>query len=96
MIRIHDRDEKEVESMKKFFIFAASFIILFILFQMLVGMFVTSAYTPDMSGSWSKAGNLPAETTILRGRGPFLITVLLALFAASIAYFISNKMSSKA
>lgn len=96
MIRIHDRDEKEVESLKKFFVFAASFTILFILFQIVAGMFVTLAYTPDISGAWAKAGNLPAETTILRGRGSFLITVLLALLAASIAYFISNKMSSKA
>lgn len=95
-IRIYYKDANEVESMKKFFVFAATFIILFILFQMLAGMLITLAYTPDFSGAWAQASNLPAKTTILSGQGSFIFTVLLALLAASIAYFLSNKMSSKA
>lgn len=86
------KDAKEVEPMKKYIVFAASFIILFILFQTLAGMIVTLAYMPDFSEAWAVTGNLPAKTTILSGQGSFILTLLLALLAASIAYFIPKKL----
>lgn len=71
--------------MKKYIIFAISFIVLFLAFQMLFGYFLTLFYTPDITGAWKQAGNLP-NSVVIKGSSSF-IPLFLALLAATFAYF---------
>jgi len=79
--------------LKKYMIFALSFILLFVSFQFFGGMFLTYMYTPDINAAWQMGGNLDQETAIKGSHSPFS-TLVLVLLAASLAYFISNKFSA--
>ena len=72
--------------MKNYAIFAISFIVLFLLFQLLSGYILTLFYTPDGSSAWNQMGNLSTMTT-LEGTSSFL-PLLFAFLAATIAYII--------
>lgn len=76
--------------MKKYMIFAISFILLFSLCQILSGMILTFAYTPDIEEAWNSSASLSQETVIKGSVSPFWPMLLLAFLSASIAYFISN------
>ncbi|GEL78456.1 hypothetical protein [Tenuibacillus multivorans] len=80
--------------MKKYFLFAISFILLFSLFQVLSGMFLTYSYTPDIEEAWNYSANLSQEVVIKGSYAPFLLTLLFAFLSATIAYFISKKIMS--
>ena len=73
-------------TMKNYAIFAISFIVLFLLFQLLSGYILTFFYTPDVSSAWNQTGNLSTKTT-LEGTSSFF-PLLFAFFAATIAYFV--------
>lgn len=77
--------------MKKYLVFAGSFLLLFSAFQILSGLFITYMYTPDMQGAWSLGAILPEEA-VISSNGPFFLTFLTAFLCASIAYLIANKM----
>lgn len=77
--------------MKKYLIFAISFILLFLLFQILSGLFLTIAYTPDIEEAWNMSADAPQKVVIKGSRSPFLITLFIAFLSASIAYFIPKK-----
>lgn len=85
--------------MKKYLIFAVSFILLFSILvfsaQMLSGIFLTSAYAPDIEGAWNASAALPQKAEIIAGGSPFLLTLLLALLSASVAYFVSRKFAKR-
>lgn len=81
--------------MKKYIVFAVSFILLFSLFilsaQVLSGMFLTPTYVPDINEAWNASAVLPQQTEIFSSSNPFSLTLLLALLSSTFAYFISQK-----
>lgn len=81
--------------MKKFIIFAISFILLFGLFQLLSGLVLTYVYTPDMEEAWKMSVASPEETVISSSGGSFLMSLLIPFAAAAIAYVISNATGAK-
>jgi len=70
--------------MKKYIIFAISFIVLFSVFLILSGFFLTLFYTPDITEAWNQSGNLPSSVII---KGSSFIPLFLAFLAATLAYF---------
>lgn len=79
--------------MKKYVVFAISFILLFSLFQVLSGMLLTITYTPDIAEAWNLSANLSEETIIKSSNSPFLLTLFIAFLSATIAYFIPIKVT---
>lgn len=79
--------------MKKYIIFAISFIFLFLTFQFLSGYLLTLFYTPDITGAWNDTDNLSNKITI-KGNSLF-VSLFFAFFAATIAYFIPNIFAKK-
>ncbi|MGM8216605.1 hypothetical protein ACLIA0_13685 [Bacillaceae bacterium W0354] len=75
--------------MKKYGIFAISFILLFTLLEVLSGTLLTYLYRPDIEEAFSQ--NLPHEV-VISSSNSFLLTLFIAFLAATIAYFISIKM----
>lgn len=79
--------------MKKYIIFAIRFILLFSLFQVLSGLFLTLTYAPDITDAWDSSTKLPQEVTF--GKTFSLHTLIFAVFSATIAYFIPKKFIKK-
>jgi len=81
--------------MKKYIVFAISFILLFslfqLLFQVLSGTLLTFMYTPDMEEAWNSSANLSQEVVFKSNHHPFLLTLFFAFLSATIAYFIPKK-----
>ena len=77
--------------MKRFLIFAVSFIILFLILQVFAGMFLTYTYTPDVEEAWKSSANLSQEVIIKSSNSPFIITFCIAFLSASIAYFLPSR-----
>jgi len=86
---------REVSTMKKYIVFAISFILLFslfeFLFQVLSGILSTFMYTPDMEEAWNSSANLSQEVVIKSNHRSFLLTLFIAFLSATIAYFIPKK-----
>ncbi|WP_047981826.1 hypothetical protein [Ornithinibacillus contaminans] len=80
--------------MKKYIIFALSFIVLFSVFQVLSGFFLTLIYTPDMADAWKLSSNLSKETSI-SGHSSYLLAFVIAFLSATIAYFVPKMMKDK-
>lgn len=78
--------------MKKYLIFAVSFMLLFLVLQVLSGMLLTFTYTPDVEEAWKASTNLSQEVMIKSSHSPLLLTTVIAFLSASIAYFISGKV----
>lgn len=80
--------------MKKYIIFAISFILLFSLFQVLSGIFLTVAYTPDIEEAWNMSAN-SSEQVAMKGssNSSFVYTLFIAFLSATIAYFIPKKFT---
>jgi len=78
--------------MKKYIIFAISFLGLFVAFQLVAGMLLTVTYTPDVNEAWIMSGSLSQETIIATTHNPFLLTLIIAFLSATIAYFIPEKI----
>ncbi|WP_010530586.1 hypothetical protein [Lentibacillus jeotgali] len=72
--------------MKKYIVFAISFIILFAVFQILSGYLVTFFYTPDITSAWNQVGGL-SNTTVIKGGSSFT-SLFIAFLAATLAYFV--------
>lgn len=83
--------------MKKFTVFAVGFVLLFTLLgfsaQLLSGIFLTFSYVPDVSEAWDASTNLPQEVEIFSSSSsiPFILTLLIALLSATVAYFTAQK-----
>lgn len=71
--------------MKKYMVFSISFIILFVVFQLLSGYVMTVLYTPDVTTAWNQAGSL-SNSVVMKGSTSFL-PLLVAFLAATLAYF---------
>ena len=71
--------------MKKYLVFIVSFIVMFTVFQVLSGMFLTWIYTPDISSAWSMSTGLFQET-VITGSNSFGLPLFTAGLAASVAY----------
>ncbi|MBU7595157.1 hypothetical protein FVO58_22095 [Metabacillus halosaccharovorans] len=72
--------------MKKYVVFILSFVLLYIVFQILSGLLLTALYTPDFSSINNNVSQevLFGQTSII----PFLGTLLVA----TLAYFLSRKI----
>lgn len=81
--------------MKKYIIFALSFILLFSFFQVISGMFLTMMYTPNIEKAWELTTSLSQEVVITRNYSDYWLNFLIAFVSASIAYIILNKFSKK-
>ncbi|WP_138419445.1 hypothetical protein [Aquibacillus sediminis] len=79
--------------MKKYIIFAISFVLLFSLLQALSGMLLTFFYTPDITEAWNASANLSQEVIIKGSNSNFFLTLFFAFLSASIAYFIPKKIT---
>ncbi|RKQ30396.1 hypothetical protein [Oceanobacillus halophilus] len=79
--------------MKKYIIFAISFLLLLSLFQVISGWFLTFMYTPDVTDAWNVSANLSSEVVIRSDNRNDLLTIFFAFLSAIIAYFISWKMT---
>lgn len=82
-----------VSTMKKSIIFAISFILLFSLFQVLYGMFLTFKYTPDTAEAWNLSANLPQEIIIKSSHSTSFLTLFFVFISAAIAYFIQKRIT---
>lgn len=80
--------KKGVSTVKKFIVFLVSFIFLFILTQVISGMFLTAAYSPDINEAWRTSDNLPQEVVLVGD--PHFSTLIFAVLSATIAYFMAN------
>lgn len=72
--------------MKKYVIFICSFILLYVVGQLLTGWLVTAVYTPELSSVNSNVGQKVSfgQISII----PFLVTLLVA----SLAYYFSQRL----
>ncbi len=73
------------KQVKKYIIFAISFIILLSAFQMLSGYFMTLYYTPNITETWNQSGHL-SSNVVIKGSSSF-IPLFFAFLAATFAYF---------
>jgi ABC-type Fe3+ transport system permease subunit len=78
--------------LKKYIIFAISFIILFSIFQVLYGVLLTFMYTPNIEEGWNMSGSLSKAVVITGSHSSFLPTLLIAFLSATIAYFVPKKI----
>lgn len=76
--------------MKRYIVFGVSFIVLFMLLQILSGYFMTLLYNPDKSRAWNQTGNL--SNSVVIGGSSYIVSLMTAGIAAIIAYFISKKL----
>ena len=76
---------KEVTILKKFSVSIASFITLFIAFQILSGLILTATFTPNFT---LVTKNVSQEVSF----GNALNPLLLVLLTATVAYFLSQKI----
>ena len=74
--------------MKKYIVFAMSFLCLFAAFQIVSGYLLTIFYVPDITSAWNQAGPL-TNNTVIKGGTPSL-TLFIAFFAATLAYLTSK------
>ena len=80
--------------MKKYLVFIVSFIVMYTVFQILSGMFLTWIYTPDMSSAWFMSADL-SQGTLITGSNSLGLPLLTAVLAASGAYFILLKFAER-
>lgn len=71
--------------MKKYIVFATSFIILFTVLQLFSGYLLTAFYSPDIKSAWHQAADL-SNHTVMKGASPYT-SLLIAFIAATLAYF---------
>lgn len=81
--------------MKKYIVFVFSLILLFSLFQVLSGILLTMTYKPDIESAWNLTPHLTQETVIKGISQPSLVMLLIIIFSASLAYYISNKIFNR-
>ena len=74
--------------MKKYLIFIASFILLYLAYQIISGVLLTMNYTPD----FSSAGSFTAQELSFKNRSFHLLILLLIV---SIAYIIAQLLNTK-
>jgi len=72
--------------MKRFILFLSSFIFLFVVFQMLSGLILTSLYLPNIEEAWEMSAGLSSEVTMVGTSS--IPTIIGAVLAATIAYFV--------
>src|SRR5690625_3698110 len=66
-----DSAERKGIVVKKYIIFAISFIVLFLVFRMVSGYFLTLSYPPDITEAWNQAGNV-SSSVVKKGSFPFI------------------------
>ncbi|RRN70514.1 hypothetical protein EI200_13670 [Peribacillus simplex] len=75
--------------MKKYLFFTISFLLIFMILQVLSGLILTAAYAPDFSGH---IGGTLSNEVIFVQRSEMPLMIIAAISAVS-AYFILNKVS---
>lgn len=72
--------------MKKYIVFLISFVISFVLLQLIYGAVLLFNYTPDIAGAWDQVGSL-SSSVVITGSTSFMPVLFVALLAATVAYF---------
>ncbi|SES03278.1 hypothetical protein SAMN04487944_115133 [Gracilibacillus ureilyticus] len=73
--------------MKKYTVFILSFVLFYIVFQILSGWLLTAFYTPELS---SFSSNVNQEVVVF---GPFsILPFLITVLAATCAYLLSQRL----
>jgi hypothetical protein len=75
-----------VRRLKRYVVFILSFVLLYIVFQILSGWILTALYTPDLSSINNNASQevVFGQTSVI----PFFVTLLVA----TLAYLLSQKL----
>ncbi|MEH7351155.1 hypothetical protein [Gottfriedia acidiceleris] len=79
--------------MKKYLLFVSSFILLFVVFNVFSGMLQTVFYQPNLSNLWDKVDQLSSEVVFVESS--LIPTLMIALFSATIAFFMQSRLSKK-
>lgn len=75
--------------MKRFIVFIVSFVLLYIVFQVLTGMILTALYTPDFSHMQDR----PSQKVTFGNAS--LLRFIATFLPATLAHFISQKAVKK-
>lgn len=81
--------------MKKYLLFVFSFILLFGVFNVFSGMLQTVFYQPNPTtlSLWNNVDQLSSEVVFVKSS--LLPTIMIALFSATVAFFIQNRLSKR-
>ncbi|WP_088068780.1 hypothetical protein [Gottfriedia luciferensis] len=81
--------------MKKYLLFVFSFILLFGVFNVFSGMLQTVFYqqNPTTLSLWNNVDQLSSEVVFVKSS--LLPTIMIALFSATVAFFIQNRLSNR-
>lgn len=80
-------------NLKKHLILLGVFIVAFLVFQIFLGMFLITAYTPDMDKAWGESLNLPSQVEF--GRVRIIPSLMIAMLALAIAFGAAKLFSKK-
>ncbi|WP_226529803.1 hypothetical protein [Metabacillus niabensis] len=75
-----------MEILKKSIVFIGSFVLLYIVFEVLTGLLQTALYTPDLSSM----NNIVSQEAVFGEIS--IIPFLASLFAATLAYLLSKRV----
>lgn len=76
---------KEESPMKKYIIFSITFVLSFVVLQLIYGYIWSLFYTPNLTDAWSQVEILPSKVDI-KGSSS-IIPLFFVFLAATIAYF---------
>lgn len=81
--------------MKKYFIFMASFILLFLILnfglELLLGSILTFFYVPNVGEAWGASAEAANQVTLYGSTSLRSFSLVVGLVAASLAYLIAQK-----
>lgn len=66
-----------------------------LLAEVVLGMFIRFAHVPNIKEAWNASAILPQQTEIHSSSSPFLLTLLVVLLSAIVAYFVSDKFTKR-
>lgn len=89
---MHNQTKGE-NKMKKYLLFVFSFILLFDVFNVFSGMLQTVFYQPNPTTLWNNVDQLSSEVVFVKSS--LLPTIMIALFSATVAFFIQNCLSKR-
>ncbi|MDX8361293.1 hypothetical protein [Cytobacillus sp. IB215316] len=72
--------------MKNYIIFLGSFFMLFLVIQLLSGLFLTATFKPDLSQALNSVTNVPEEVEF--GSFSSISLYIIAMLSAIVAYFV--------
>lgn len=79
--------------------FTGSFVILFaVIFfvtELVSGLYLTAAYTPNIDAAWGSSGGLAQEASLINSTQAFIMPLFIGFIAAIGAYTLTEKLATK-